>query len=73
MKTLRKITVLFTLAAVAIGGSGCATKAQRARGMDNSDARREAVWTGVFVALGTMIFGPDEEDSSDTQPDNPTP
>lgn len=41
--------------------SGCATSEQRRKGMDNNDARQEAVWDGVFWTFGRMIFGPPDE------------
>lgn len=58
--------LLCALVALALGGlSGCATAAQRERGLDDNDARREAAWTGVFSALGQMIFGPADEAAAD--------
>ena len=54
--TVRTIIILIALAM-----TGCATTAQRAKGMDNNDARREAAWTGIGAAISALIFGAPEK------------
>lgn len=59
----------FLLLAVALLAGGCATPAQRARGMDNNDARREAGWAALGSFLGHLLTG--GEQPADTQAEAP--
>lgn len=61
------MTARIIIAIIALALSGCATTAQRAKGMDNNDARREAAWTGVGAAISALIFGAPEK-SKKTSP-----
>jgi outer membrane biogenesis lipoprotein LolB len=58
MKTIRLATLVVIAAALL---SGCATTAQKKRGMDDNDARREAFWVGVFSGVVHAFTGGDDE------------